>query len=52
MLKLFTGNINEALQSIKPDVYLNIADVRGTGVHPLSNVYSATIQNTTKCYLR
>lgn len=38
MLKLFTGNINEALQSIKPDVYLNIADVRGTGVHPLSNV--------------
>ena len=23
MLKLFTGNINEALQTIKPDVYLN-----------------------------
>ena len=38
MLKLFTGNINEALQKIKPDVYLNICDVRGSGVHPLSNV--------------
>lgn len=38
MLKLFTGNINEALQSLKADVFLNICDVRGTGVHPLSNV--------------
>lgn len=38
MLKLFTGNINEALQTIEADVYLNICDVRGSGVHPLSNV--------------
>lgn len=38
MIKLFTGNICEGLQAIRPQVLVCIADVRGTGIHPLSNV--------------
>lgn len=38
MITLFTGNIVEALQHIKPQVSLCIADSRGTGLHPMSNV--------------
>lgn len=38
MITLFTGNIVQALQEIKPDVSLCIADTRGTGLHPMSNV--------------
>lgn len=38
MITLFTGNIVEALQNIKPEVSLCIADTRGTGLHPMSNV--------------
>lgn len=38
MLKLFTGNIVQGLQDIKPEVSLCICDTRGTGLHPMSNV--------------
>lgn len=38
MLTLVTGNLEEAIQEIKPDVLLNISTASGTGLHCLSGI--------------
>ncbi len=37
-IKIVTGNVQEALQKLVPDVLLNISDVTGTGAHVLCGV--------------
>lgn len=37
-IKLVTGNVQEALQTLRPSVLLNISDTTGTGAHVLCGV--------------
>jgi len=37
-IKIVTGNVQESLQKLAPDVLLNISDVTGTGAHALCGV--------------